>query len=70
MQAGATDAAGKLIEKYRWSLFTVGSDSNAPLASLATDAMTWDSLIHTTYFDQPEVVETIAAHIIARAKGA
>ncbi len=68
MQAGATDAAGKLIEKYRWSLFTVGSDTNSPLASLASDAMTWESMIHTTYFDQPEVAELIAAHIAARAK--
>ena len=27
--------------------------------------MTWDSLIHTTYFDQPEVAELIAEHILA-----
>ena len=68
MQAAAGSAADKLIDKYRWSLFTVGADTNAPLSQLATDAMTWDSLIHTTYFDQPEVVDTIAAHIAASAK--
>ncbi|MBY0565293.1 MAG: hypothetical protein K2P58_14060 [Hyphomonadaceae bacterium] len=67
MQAAAAASADKLIDKYRWSLFTVGADSNAPLTDLATDAMTWDSLIHTTYFDQPEVVDLIAAHIVARA---
>lgn len=70
MQAAAAGAADKLIDKYRWSLFTVGVDTNAPLTNLATDAMTWDSLIHTTYFDQPEVADMIAAHIAARAREA
>lgn len=69
MQAAAGAAADKLIDKYRWSLFTVGADTNAPLTNLATDAMTWDSLIHTTYFDQPEVVDMIAAYIAARERG-
>ena len=30
--------------------------------------MTWDSLIHTTYFDQPEVADVVAAYIAAKAK--
>ena len=68
MQAAAGVAADKLIDKYRWSLFTIGVDTNAPLTNLATDAMTWDSLIHTTYFDQPEVGDMIAAHIAAQAR--
>jgi hypothetical protein len=63
MKEGATGAAGRLIEKYRWALFSVGGDSSASLTSLTTDAMTWDSLIHTTYFDQPEVSAAIAEHI-------
>lgn len=63
MRDGATQAANALIEKYRWALFTVGNDTNAALANLATDAMTWNSLIHTTYFDQPEVIDLIATHI-------
>ncbi len=67
MRSAANASADKLVEKYRWSLFTIGSDTNSPLASLATDAMTWDSLIHTTYFDQPEIVDMIAAHIAANA---
>ncbi|MGD9981715.1 MAG: esterase/lipase family protein [Hyphomonadaceae bacterium] len=63
MQEKANGAAGALIDKYRWALFTVGGDSSASLTSLTTDAMTWDSLIHTTYFDQPEVAAAIANHI-------
>lgn len=63
MKQGANGAAGALIDKYRWALFSVGGDSSASLTSLTTDAMTWDSLIHTTYFDQPEVAAAIADHI-------
>ncbi|MBL8545721.1 MAG: hypothetical protein JNL81_04615 [Hyphomonadaceae bacterium] len=63
MQEHANGAAGKLIDKYRWALFTVGGDNSASLTSLTTDAMTWDSLIHTTYFDQPEVAVAVGDHI-------
>jgi len=69
MQENANGAAGKLIDKYRWALFSVGGDSSGSLTSLTTDAMTWDSLIHTTYFDQPEVAEVIAAYVTAKAAG-
>jgi len=70
MQAAAAESAGKLIDRYRWALFTVGPDTNAALDSLATDAMTWDSLIHTTYFDQPEVADLIGDYIANEAKKA
>lgn len=70
MQNAAAGAAGKLIERYRWALFTVGPDTNAALDNLATDAMTWDSLIHTTYFDQPEVADVIGDYIADEAKKA
>jgi hypothetical protein len=30
--------------------------------------MTWDSLVHTTYFDQPEVVDRIGDYISGVAK--
>ncbi|MBL8557882.1 MAG: hypothetical protein JNM47_04130 [Hyphomonadaceae bacterium] len=70
MQTAAAESAGKLIERYRWALFTVGPDTNAALENLATDAMTWDSLIHTTYFDQPEVADVIADYIADEAKKA
>jgi hypothetical protein len=69
MQERANGAAGKLIDKYRWALFSVGGDSSGSLTSLTTDAMTWDSLIHTTYFDQPEVADLVAAYITAKATG-
>ena len=68
MQEKAADAANQLLHKYRWALFSVGADTNASLATLSTDAMTWDSLIHTTYFDQPEVSDAIGDHIAAEAK--
>ncbi|MEZ5956449.1 MAG: hypothetical protein R3C27_04470 [Hyphomonadaceae bacterium] len=64
MQEGANTSVGKLIDKYRWSLFAVGGDSNASLTALTTDTMTWDSLVHTTYFDQPEVAAAIGDHIV------
>jgi hypothetical protein len=65
MQAGAEVASAALIEKYRWVLFSSGEDGNASLSELSADAMTWNSLIHTTYFDQPEVVDHIAEYIAA-----
>lgn len=68
MQDGANTAANRLVEKYRWALFTVGGDNNASLTSIATDAMTWDSLIHTTYFDQPEVADMIGDYIVKKVR--
>jgi hypothetical protein len=70
MQKAAAESAGKLIERYRWALFTVGPDTNASMNAMATDAMTWDSLIHTTYFDQPEIADAIADYIADEAKKA
>lgn len=73
MKISAAAAASALIEKYRWSLFTVGADTNDSVTKLATDAMTWDSLIHTTYFDQPEIAIVIAdyiAEVVDRERGA
>lgn len=63
MRNGASTSASALIEKYRWALFTVGPDTNGAVNKLATDAMTWDSLIHTTYFDQPEIAAVIGDYI-------
>ncbi|MGE0597369.1 MAG: hypothetical protein AB7P07_13480 [Hyphomonadaceae bacterium] len=68
MQHGARGAADALLEKYRWALFSVSADSNEAMEALAVDAMTWDSLIHTTYFDQPEIADMIADHIIAEER--
>jgi hypothetical protein len=56
-----------LFDKYRNSLFSVGADASNAVVEIARDSMTWDSLIHTTYFDQPEVLEMIAEAIAAEA---
>lgn len=66
MQTASHSAADALLQKYRWSLFSVAdqADNNA-MQNLSADAMTWDSLIHTTYFDQPELADIIAEHIAA-----
>lgn len=68
MKTNAAAQAGKLIEKYRWSLFTADTDTGRALADIAEDALTWESLIHTTYFDQPEVTEMIADHIAQQTR--
>lgn len=70
MQGLAAESAGKLIERYRWALFSVGTDTNASLEKMAEDAMTWDSLIHTIYFDQPETAEVIGDYIADEARKA
>jgi hypothetical protein len=67
MKTNSAKASDKLIEKYRWALFTVGSDTDASINRMGEDAMTWDSLIHTTYFDQPELVDIIADRIAQAA---
>lgn len=63
MRQRAAAQSARLIEKYRWPLLTAGADAQRALGEIATDALTWDSLIHTTYFDQLEIVEAIADHI-------
>jgi hypothetical protein len=68
MQSGANVAAQKLIDKYRWALFSVGAENTQSLDELTKDTMTWDSLIHTTYFDQPELADIIADYIISETK--
>lgn len=61
----SSEATGRLFDKYRSSLFSVGADASNAVIEMARDAMTWDSLIHTTYFDQPELADMIADHIVA-----
>lgn len=68
MRLGARKTADELLEKYRWAMFTVGASGDAAFQDLATDAMTWNSLIHTTYFDQPELAEMIARHIAEQTR--
>ncbi len=68
MRVASHEATRLLFEKYRASLFSVGVTEDNAVAELAEDAMTWDSLIHTTYFDQPEVAEMIAEKISSEVK--
>ncbi len=68
MLAQAGEASQKLFNKYRGAVFSVADEGNA-VNELTKDAMTWNSLIHTTYFDQPEVADIIGDHIVHVAKG-
>lgn len=70
MLEGSTEATRRLFDKYRASLFQVGTDQSNAINELAQDAMTWDSLVHTTYFDQPEVADLIGDYIARVEKGA
>lgn len=67
MAAVSADATRRLFEKYRSSVFRVGGDPGNTLRELSHDALTWDSLVHTGYFDQPEIRRMIADGIIAHA---
>jgi hypothetical protein len=67
MQTNAAAAANELIAKYRWALFSATADASDSIAQLSADAMTWNSLIHTTYFNQPEIAEMIGAYIAERS---
>ncbi|MGE0595952.1 MAG: esterase/lipase family protein [Hyphomonadaceae bacterium] len=63
LRDNAAVAANKLLERYRWALFTVEGDAAQALNQLALDAMTWKSLVHTTYFDHEELADIVAEHI-------
>ncbi|WP_395647806.1 esterase/lipase family protein [Terricaulis sp.] len=67
MIAASSEATRRLFDKYRGGLFSVGADSGNALTELTADAMTWDSLVHATYFDHPEIAEMIADRIAAVA---
>jgi formylglycine-generating enzyme required for sulfatase activity len=70
MATDANDASRRLFEKYRRGVFSADSNQNEVLDQIAKDALTWDSLVHTTYFDQPEVIELCSAYVGAMARGA
>ncbi len=70
MTAGASDASRRLFDKYRHGIFSAEADQNDVLNEIAKDALTWDSLVHTTYFDQPEVVAACGDYISCLAQGA
>jgi hypothetical protein len=72
MNANAAAASKRLFDRYRAAIFSVSADETNAINELAKDSMTWDSLIHTTYFDQPEVVDRIGDYIagVAQAESA
>lgn len=72
MSAHAADASKRLFDRYRAAIFSVSADETNAINELAKDSMTWDSLVHTTYFDQPEVVDRIGDYIagVTKAEGA
>ncbi len=51
-----------LFTKYESGVFSVDADQNEVVQELAEDALTWDALIHTTYFDHREIAAAIAAY--------
>jgi hypothetical protein len=64
LQANAEGAATGLLEKYRWEIFNTSADHTKLFGQIPNDAMTWKSLIHTTYFGDAQVIELIRAHIL------
>jgi hypothetical protein len=68
MAVQAADASKRLFDKYRSSIFSVGADETNAINELIKDSMTWESLIHTTYFDQPEMAQRIGDYIAGVAK--
>jgi hypothetical protein len=68
MKADAHEQAAKLIERYRWGLFNVESGAGEALTEITQSAMTWRSLVHTSYFDYDEVGAEVARFIIAHSK--
>jgi hypothetical protein len=68
MAVQAADASKRLFDKYRSSIFSVGADETNAVNELIKDSMTWESLIHTTYFDQPEMAQRIGDYVAGVAK--
>jgi pimeloyl-ACP methyl ester carboxylesterase len=52
----------QFLARHRTSLFGVSMTAEW-MTEMGQDAETWNSLIHTTYFDHTEIAERIAAHI-------
>jgi len=62
MEEETLSSLTEFLARQRATLFsvTVGADW---MREVGEDPATWDSLIHTTYFDHPEIAERIAGHI-------
>lgn len=63
------EASGQLFKKYRTGAFKVDADQGAFERGITEDTLTWDALIHTTYFDHREIAEAVAGHVTERLPG-
>jgi formylglycine-generating enzyme required for sulfatase activity len=70
MVVASNDASRRLFEKYRRGVFSSEADQNDVLNEIAKDALTWEALVHTTYFDQPEMIDLCSSYIANVAQGA
>ena len=66
MTVNSSDAARRLFDKYRSGAFGVDTDQGEIAREISEDALTWDALIHTTYFDHREIAAAIANHAVDR----
>jgi hypothetical protein len=66
MLANSAEASMQLLQKYRKEIFNVHGNQAELFEQIPRDAMTWQSLIHTTYFDVSELAEAVADHIAPR----
>lgn len=70
MRIETSDAARRLFDKYRVSAFGTDADQSTAVREMASDALTWRALIHTTYFDHEEIAEAIAKRVSAAERKA
>ena len=56
-------ATTQLIEKYRLDFFRADALKSS-IYSISEDALTWSSLIHTSYFSHSIVTDAISKHIV------
>ncbi len=62
MEEETLSALTEFLSRQRASLFSVTGGADW-MREVGEDPATWNSLIHTTYFDHPEIAERIAGHI-------
>ncbi|MBI1393552.1 MAG: SUMF1/EgtB/PvdO family nonheme iron enzyme [Alphaproteobacteria bacterium] len=66
LRADSMETRLALFGKYESGVFAVDADQNEVVREIAEDAMTWEALIHTTYFDHREIADVIADQVKER----
>lgn len=66
METDTLQTLSRFLARHRTSLFGVGMTADW-MDGIGSDPETWDSLIHTTYFDHDEVIQRISEHIAGAA---